>query len=307
MRATSRERLPRAVLFVLVALLVIANTINIAADLAAMAQSRCGWSIGGPALLYARAFGAICLTAEIFIPYHRYAGYLKFLTMVLFVYVAAAFSVHIPWGTVAISTVLPDFSLHSDYLLTIVAVFGTTISPYLFFWQASQEAEESRLSHRHLFKALDYTDAQAFRHISIDTWTGMVVSNVIAFFIIVTTAATLHAHGVTNIQTASQAAEALRPIAGELTFALFAAGIIGTGLLAVPVLAGSAAYAVAEAFGIARQSRTAGQSRDRILRNRRRVHAWRRGTRRGTSSIRSRCCSGRRSSTASSRCRSWRR
>jgi NRAMP (natural resistance-associated macrophage protein)-like metal ion transporter len=243
------RRLPRAVLYVLVALLVIANTINIAADLAAMAQSL-KLVVNGPALLYAGLFGIVCLVAEVFIPYHRYAGYLKFLTMVLFVYVASAFTVHIPWGQVAVSTLLPSISLHSDYLLTIVAVFGTTISPYLFFWQASQEAEESRLSHRHRFKAQSYTDAQAFRHISLDTWTGMIVSNLIAFFIIVTTAATLHLKGVTNIQSAAQAAEALRPIAGELTFALFAAGIIGTGLLAVPVLAGSAAYAVAETFGL---------------------------------------------------------
>lgn len=247
--ANIAKRLSAPILYGLVALLVVANTINIAADLAAMAQSL-QLVIDGPALLYAGVFGIVCLVAEVFIPYHRYAGYLKFLTMVLFVYVAAAFSVHIPWEQVALATFLPVPSLDKDYLLTIVAVFGTTISPYLFFWQASQEAEESRLSHRHRFRAETYTDAQAFRHIATDTWTGMAVSNVIAYFIIVTTAATLHAQGVTNIQSASQAAEALRPIAGELTFALFAAGIIGTGLLAVPVLAGSAAYGVAEAFRI---------------------------------------------------------
>jgi Mn2+/Fe2+ NRAMP family transporter len=132
----------------------------------------------------------------------------------------------------------------------IVAVFGTTISPYLFFWQASQEAEESRLSHRHRYGKTLAPGENYFTHISIDTWVGMFVSNFIAFFIIVTTAATLHAQGVAKIETATQAAEALRPIAGELTFALFAAGIIGTGLLAVPVLAGSAAYAAAEAFGL---------------------------------------------------------
>ncbi|HUJ03460.1 MAG TPA: divalent metal cation transporter [Rhizomicrobium sp.] len=247
--ANIARRLSAPVLYGLVMLLVVANTINIAADLAAMAQSL-QLVIDGPALFYAGIFGIVCLVAEVFIPYHRYAGYLKFLTMVLFVYVAAAFSVHIPWGEVALSTFLPALSLKKDYLLTIVAVFGTTISPYLFFWQASQEAEESRLSHRHQFRERSFSDAQAFRHIAADTWTGMIVSNVIAYFIIVTTAATLHAQGVTNIQSAAQAAEALRPIAGELTFALFAAGIIGTGLLAVPVLAGSAAYAVAEAFHI---------------------------------------------------------
>ena len=185
-------------------------------------------------------------------PYHRYAGYLKFLTLVLLVYVAAAFSVGAPWSQ--------RFSLHAgsrpylldrDYFLTIVAVFGTTISPYLFFWQASQEAEELRLSYRRAFALRRSTPRRIpSRRSPIDTWIGMTFSNLIAFFIIVTTAATLNAHGITKIETAAQAAEALRPIAGELTFALFAAGIIGTGLLAVPVLAGSAAYAVAEAFGL---------------------------------------------------------
>lgn len=242
-------RMPRVVLLGCVGALAVANTINIAADLAAMADAL-RLVVQGPALLYAAAFGILCLIAEVFIPYHRYAGYLKFLTLVLFVYVAAAFSVQVDWRQVAFSTFLPSFSFRSDYLLTIVAVFGTTISPYLFFWQASQEAEESALSVRRHHRIAEHYSARAFRHISYDTWTGMIVSNVIAFFIIVTTGATLHQQGVTNIQTAAQAAEALRPIAGELTFVLFSAGIIGTGLLAVPVLAGSAAYAVAEVFGI---------------------------------------------------------
>jgi NRAMP (natural resistance-associated macrophage protein)-like metal ion transporter len=242
-------RLPPIVLYLLVALLVIANTINIAADLAAMGEAL-RLVIGGPALLYALAFGLACLIAEVFIPYHHYAGYLKFLTLVLLVYVAAAFTVQVPWSKVIASTLVPTVSFERDFLLMIVAVFGTTISPYLFFWQASQEAEESRLSHRRKYGAQLQPVEDFFTHISIDTWIGMLVSNFIAFFIIVTTAATLNAHGVTKIDTAAQAAEALRPIAGELTFALFAAGIIGTGLLAVPVLAGSAAYAVAEAFGL---------------------------------------------------------
>ena len=243
------QRLPRPVLYLLVALLVIANTINIAADLAAMGEAL-RLMIAGPALLYALIFGAACLIAEVFVPYHRYAGYLKFLTFVLFVYVGAAFSVHVPWGEVFAATILPALSLNRDYLLMIVAVFGTTISPYLFFWQASQEAEDSRLSHRHRHGAVSEPVHNYFRHISIDTWTGTVFSHLVAFFIIVTTAATLHANGIVRIDTAAQAAEALRPIAGPLTFALFAAGIVGTGLLAVPVLAGSAAYAVAEAFGL---------------------------------------------------------
>jgi NRAMP (natural resistance-associated macrophage protein)-like metal ion transporter len=243
------HRLPRSAVILLVVLLVIANTINIAADLAAMGEAL-RLIVGGPVLIYALVFGVVCLTAEVFIPYHRYAGYLKFLTLVLLVYVAAAFSVQIPWGKVIISTFSPTVSLDRDLLLTVVAVFGTTISPYLFFWQASQEAEDSRLSHRRRHQVRPHLFDNYFTRISVDTWIGMFFSNLIAFFIIVTTAATLNAHGITSIDTASQAAEALRPIAGELTFILFAAGIIGTGLLAIPILAGSAAYAVAEAFGL---------------------------------------------------------
>jgi NRAMP (natural resistance-associated macrophage protein)-like metal ion transporter len=239
--------LPQAVLFPLIASLAIANTINIAADLAAMGEAL-RLVTGGSALVFAGLFGAACLVAEVVIPYHRYAGYLKLLTMVLLFYVATAFSVHIPWGDVAVATFLPKFSLGYNELLMVVAVFGTTISPYLFFWQASQEAEESTLSHRQAYAEHPHLKKNSFRSISIDTWTGMIFSNLIAFFIIVTTAATLNAHGITRIDTAAQAAEALRPIGGSLTFALFAAGIIGTGLLAVPVLAGSAAYAVAELF-----------------------------------------------------------
>jgi len=241
------QRLPAPVLLGLVALLVIANTLNIAADLAAMGEGL-RLIVGGPSVAYAIGFGVACLVAEVLIPYHRYAGYMKYLTMVLFVYVAVAFSVNVPWGQVLLATFLPSLSLGKDELLTVVAVFGTTISPYLFFWQASQEAEESHLSYRHGSHRMPTLSKGAFRHIAVDTTFGMVVSNAIAFFIIVTTAATLHAHGVTKIDTAAQAAEALRPIAGAATFFLFAAGIIGTGLLAVPVLAGSAAYAVAESF-----------------------------------------------------------
>ena len=236
---------PSTALYILVATLLVANTINIAADLAAMGEAL-RLVAGGSALIFAVLFGAGCLIAEILIPYHRYAGYLKLLTLVLLFYVAAAFSVDIPWRAVAWAALVPHPSLDHDVILMVVAVFGTTISPYLFFWQASQEAEESRLSHRHVQGRLPQADS--FKAISTDTWVGMLFSNLIAFFIIVTTAATLNTHGITHIDTAAQAAEALRPIGGPLTFALFAAGIIGTGLLAVPVLAGSAAYAVAEVF-----------------------------------------------------------
>jgi Mn2+/Fe2+ NRAMP family transporter len=239
--------LPPWALYPLVASLLVANTINIAADLAAMGEAMV-LVTGGSALAFAVAFGVICLVAEVLIPYHRYAGVLKIMTMVLLFYVAAAFSVHIPWGEVLHATLVPHFDFGRDQILMVVAIFGTTISPYLFFWQASQEAEESRASHRQIYAGDPALKKNSFRTISVDTWTGMFFSNSIAFFIIVTTAATLHTQGITHIDTAAQAAEALRPVGGPLAFALFALGMIGTGLLAVPVLAGSAAYAVAEVF-----------------------------------------------------------
>ena len=242
------DRLSPIVLYFFVALLAVANTINIAADLAAMGDVL-RLVIGGPALAYAIAFGLACLAAEILVP-NRYAGYLKFLTFVLLVYVAVAFTVAVPWLTVLRTTLLPSFAIGRDQILMVVAVFGTTISPYLFFWQASQEAEEVALRGKGKVRPARKMENVRFQQVSVDTIVGMVVSNIIAFFIIVTTAATLHANGVTHIETAAQAAEALRPIVGNLTFILFALGIIGTGMLAVPVLAGSAAYAVAEAFGL---------------------------------------------------------
>ena len=242
-------RMPRVVLYLLVALLVVANTINIAADLAAMGEA-VTLVIGGPALAYVAVLGIISVTAEVLIPYQRYAGYLKYLTVVLLVYVAAAFAAHLPWRDILRGSLVPNISFDKELLLTIVAVFGTTISPYLFFWQASQEAEESNLSYHHRYIDKPPGESRYLRHIAFDTWTGMLVSNTIAVFIVVTTAATLHLQGVTTITSAAQAAEALRPVAGDLTFILFALGIVGTGLLAVPVLAGSAAYAVAETFGI---------------------------------------------------------
>lgn len=242
--ANIASHLPRFILYSVVVLLVVANTINIAADLAAMGEALT-LVVGGYAFVYALAFGIICAAAEIAIPYHRYANVLKITTLVLFLYVATAFTIKVPWSEVLWATLLPTMKLDRDLLLTIVAVFGTTISPYLFFWQSCQEAEESRFSYRRLRKV----SKTFLSEISIDTAVGMMLSNTVAFFIIVTTAATLHVSGVTTIQTAAQAADALRPLAGELTFFLFALGIIGTGLLAVPVLAGSAAYAVAETFG----------------------------------------------------------
>lgn len=238
------ERLPRPILLALVGLLVAANTVNIAADLAAMGDAM-KLIAGGPRLAYAAALGLFCLAAEVFIPYHRYAGLLKLASLVLLIYVAAAFSVHVHWLAVLHDLAVPSVALGPDMLLTVVAILGTTLSPYLFFWQASQEAEDMRLT-----GGAPEPPSASLRRISFDTWSGTAFSHGIALFIMITTAATLHDQGITTIDSAAQAAEALRPIAGDLTFALFALGIIGTGLLAVPVLAGSAAYGVAEAFGL---------------------------------------------------------
>jgi NRAMP (natural resistance-associated macrophage protein)-like metal ion transporter len=251
--ANLAKALPRYLLHAIVGLLLVANTLNIAADVAAMGDAL-HLVAGGPILVYIALFGIGCLVAEILIPYHSYSGYLKALTLVLFAYVATAFSVKIPWGEVLSATFLPRLSWNRDYTLMLVAIFGTTISPYMFFWQASLEAEGRKLrSH-----AKDAAAAAALRNqlarrdsfrIKLDTMTGMLLSNLIGYFIIITTAATLHAHGVSQIGTAAQAAEALRPLAGPFAFFLFSTGIIGTGLLAVPVLAGSAGYAVAESLG----------------------------------------------------------
>jgi NRAMP (natural resistance-associated macrophage protein)-like metal ion transporter len=246
------KALPAVLLHGIVGLLLIANTLNLAADIAAMGEAL-RLVIGGPVLIYVVIFGVICLTAEILIPYHLYARYLKALTLVLFAYVIAAFSVRIPWSEVLAATFLPRIPWNRDYMLMLVAIFGTTISPYMFFWQAALEAEDRKLRSKTRNGAAssiaNRLAPRESRRIGIDTTAGMLLSNVIGFFIIVTTAATLHIHGAAKIGTAAQAAEALRPLAGPLTFFLFSLGIIGTGLLAVPVLAGSAAYAVAESFG----------------------------------------------------------
>jgi NRAMP (natural resistance-associated macrophage protein)-like metal ion transporter len=249
--ANAKQFYPLPVVLLPVGLLVVANTINIAADLAAMGAAL-HLVIGGLKHEHALIFAAVSVLLQVFLPYRRYAPILKFLTLVLFLYVAVAFMVEIPWREVLVETVMPRISFNYDYLLLVVAVLGTTISPYLFFWQASQEVEEMRRD-RHRprlpLKILTRGGGQEMTRISIDTTVGMVFSNVIAFFIILATASTLHVHGLTQIETAAQAAEALRPIAGNLAFLLFALGIIGTGLLAIPVLAGSGAYAVAELFG----------------------------------------------------------
>jgi Mn2+/Fe2+ NRAMP family transporter len=194
-------------------------------------------------------FAVTSLVLQIFIPFPRYAPILKLLTMSLFAYVATVFVVNVPWREVLSNTIMPSISFKADYAIAVVAVFGTTISPYLFFWQASQEVEEQRAAdgEEPLKEAPEQAEAH-LRRIKIDTYIGMGFSNLIAFFIMLTAAVTLNLHGITDIETTAQAAEALRPIAGEFAFLLFSAGIVGTGLLSVPILAGSAAYAVAESF-----------------------------------------------------------
>jgi NRAMP (natural resistance-associated macrophage protein)-like metal ion transporter len=244
--ANLREHYPKPLLYGIVALLAIANFINLGADLGAMADAL-RLLVGGPEGLYVILFAAFCTTLEIYSSYKNYVKILKWLTLALFAYVAAAFVVKVPWGEVAYNTFVPSITWSQDYLVLIVAILGTTISPYLFFWQASEEAEEETIDPaKHPLTEAPGEARDEFHRIRIDTYLGMGLSNVIALFIIITTAATLHAHGITNVQTSEQAAQALRPIAGEFAYVIFALGILGTGLLAVPVLAGSAAYALAE-------------------------------------------------------------
>jgi NRAMP (natural resistance-associated macrophage protein)-like metal ion transporter len=239
---------PRPVLYCVVALLVFANTINIAADIAAMGDAL-HLVVGGPPHVYAVIFGIVCLLLQVFLTYQRYVRYLKWLTLALLSYVVLVLTMEIPWHEVAAHSFRPHFALTAEYLTVVVAVFGTTISPYLFFWQASQEVEE--LDADPAAGALAHAPegaAEHLRRIKIDTYLGMAFSNIVAFCIILGTAATLNAAGVTDISTSAQAAEALRPLAGHFAFLLFSLGIIGTGMIAVPVLAGSAAYAVTETF-----------------------------------------------------------
>jgi len=240
---------PRSVVFSLVGLVLVANVINLGADLGAMAAAL-KLLIGGALWLLIVGFAVLSTLLEVFVRYKRYASILKWLALSLLTYVAVAFAVHAPWGEVARNLVVPDMAFDVGTLTVVVAVLGTTISPYLFFWQASEEAEEVEDNpDAHALRRSPEQAPAEFKRIRIDTYLGMALSNTVAIFIVIATAATLHAHGVTNIQTSSQAAEALKPIAGPLVFVIFAIGIVGTGLLAVPVLAGSAAYAVGEVFG----------------------------------------------------------
>jgi len=244
-----RSHYPSGVLYAIVGLLFVANTINLGADLGAMAAAL-QLVIGGPRLLYVGAFALLSTLLEIYVRYSRYVSVLKWLSLALFAYVGVVFLVHTPWLTVAHHLLVPKLSFTADYVTVVVAILGTTISPYLFFWQAEEEVEDAKERHgaKPLMRAPEQAEGE-FSRIRWDTALGMGFSNIIALFIMLTTATTLNARGITDIQTSAQAAEALRPVAGPAVFWVFALGIIGTGLLALPVLGSSAAYAVGEAFG----------------------------------------------------------
>lgn len=246
-----RENYSKKLLIILVGLLVVANTINVGADLGAM-SSATQLLLGGPFIFWLLVITFVSISTQILVPYHSYARILKYLAISLFAYVISAFAVKQDWRQVGIATVVPYISFSKEYLMNIVAILGTTISPYLFFWQADEEVEEE-VEHHRLKEAgfgrpiLRKGDIAQLR---ADTLIGMLFSQLVMFFIIITTAATLHVQGITDVTTADQAARALQPIAGQFTFLIFALGIIGTGFLAVPILAGSAAYALGEACKI---------------------------------------------------------
>ena len=244
--ANLRQHTPPAFLMSMVLLLVIANTINIAADISAMGEAL-QLVVGGGQHFHAVVFGVVTVLLQVFVPYRKLAPILKWLTLFLFAYVIAALLVDVPWVQVLHDLVIPKLQWSSGYWMMIVALLGTTISPYLFFWQASQEVEELRLNGGVLGD--DDKIRRDLRRVKMDTCIGMFFSNTIAFFVMLLGAVVLYAAGVHDVTSAAQAAQALRPLAGDFAFVLFAGGIIATGLLAVPVLASSAAYAVAEAFG----------------------------------------------------------
>ncbi len=247
--ANIRKRYVPGVLYAVTALLFFANTLNIEADLSAMAASARLLIPEAGALLLVLAFALLSLLLQVFTTYARYARYLKYLTLVLLSYVVVAFVAGLDWTNVIAHALVPQMTFSSDQLLLVCAILGTTISPYLFFWQTSQEVEEDILKGERTVDARrSEATPRALKKMRTDVWSGMLLSNLVTFFIFAACAGTLYVHGITNIVTAAQAAEALRPF-GEFTFLLFALGIIGTGLLAIPVLAGSTAYALAESFG----------------------------------------------------------
>ncbi len=259
--ANIRAAFPRPVLYGVVVLLLLANTLNIAADVAAMGEVAELVS-GLNRHVMTACFVFLTLGLQILVPYHRYVAYLKWLSLSLLAYAAVLFTVHVPWGQVVLRTVWPQIKLDASTAAVVTGLFGTTISPYLFFWQASEEVEDMQAQPgEHALLDEPPEAARELRRIKWDTWTGMFYSNVTAYFIILATAVTLHVSGITDINTAAQAAAALQPVAGHFAFLLFACGILGVGLIGVPVLAGSGGYALAEtmgwAFGLERKPQDA--------------------------------------------------
>ena len=247
--ANIRKQYPLWVLYLCTGLLFVANTFNLGADLGAMAKAAQLLLPRVPFAGFVLFFAIVSLLLQIFTTYARYARYLKYLTMVLLAYVATAFIIHLDWNDVLSHTLIPSVTFSKDQILLICAILGTTISPYLFFWQTSQEVEEEILKGRKTVASRIGATREEIKGMRFDVWVGMFFSNLVMFFIIAVCAATLAKNGITNIATADQAAAALKPLAGEGAYLLFALGIIGTGMLAVPVLAGSASYAISESFG----------------------------------------------------------
>ncbi|NWB85847.1 NRAMP family divalent metal transporter [Pseudomonas gingeri] len=247
--ANIKTAFPPIVLQSVVLLLLIANTLNIAADVAAMGEvAELVSGINRHLMTALFVFGTLAL--QMFVPYHRYVFFLKWLTLSLLAYAAVLFTVHIPWEQVALRTVWPHFTPDATAAAVVVAMFGTTISPYLFFWQTSEEVEDMQNPPLNAPLNQDPREARKeLQRIRWDTWSGMLYSNITAYFIILATAVTLNVAGVTDINTAAQAASALRPLAGDFAYLLFALGILGVGMIGVPVLAGSGAYALSEALG----------------------------------------------------------
>ena len=250
--ANMAHMLPRWLVHVIVLLLFIANVVNIGADLAAMGAAA-GLVLGGAGhgteVAFAVAFAVGSLLLQVFVPYHRYVHVLKWLTLSLLAYVGVLFTVAIDWGAVLRGILWPQLTASRDVVVAVVAVFGTTISPYMFFWHSAEEVEDEVLSGAGALLDHPQDAPVELQRIAWDTWFGMGFSSIVSFFIVLTTAVTLHTAGITDIATSADAAQALRPIAGNFAFLLFSLGIIGTGLLALPVLAGSAAYAIGELRG----------------------------------------------------------
>jgi Mn2+/Fe2+ NRAMP family transporter len=244
-----KRMLPGWLVYIIVLLLFVANTVNIGADIAAMGAAA-KLVFGRGEIFFAVLLTVVSLLLQVFVPYHRYVHFLKWLTLALFAYVGVLFTVHIDWAEVALGVIWPQVVWSKDAVTVVVAVFGTTISPYLFFWQSAEEVEDAAMGTGKGSLIEHPEDAPSeLDRIAVDNYVGMAFSNLIAFFIVLTTALTLNKAGIVDIETSAQAAEALRPIAGEFAFLLFSLGIIGTGLLALPVLAGSAAYAICELRG----------------------------------------------------------